>query len=63
MPLTPEQRRIYREMSPRRKLEQAADFQLSARKLKTAALRSLHPDWIEQQISEEVRKTFLYATS
>jgi hypothetical protein len=58
-----EQKRIYRAMSPGRKLELAAQMQTSARELKAATLRSLHPDWSEETIRQRVKEAFLYAAS
>lgn len=61
--MTPEQVNIYRHMSPARKLELAAEFNQSARALKSAALRAQHPDWSEEDIHRKVRECFLYAAS
>lgn len=63
MAMTPEQVKIYRAMSPARKLEIAAEFQFAARDLKAAVLRTQHPDWPEDKIRAKVREAFLYATS
>ncbi len=57
------QKRIYRAMSPGRKLELAAELNRAARELKAATLRSLFPDLTEAQIKEKVREAFLYASS
>jgi hypothetical protein len=32
----------------------------SARAIKTAALRSFHPDWTEEQVQRSVYEAFLY---
>jgi len=61
--LTREQIKIYRAMSPGRKLELAAEFNRAARELKAAALRMRYPDWSEEQVRNRVRKIFLYAAS
>jgi hypothetical protein len=61
--MTPEQARIYRAMAPAQKLALAARFQLGARDLKAAGLRSQHPDWSEEKIRSRVRELFLYAAS
>lgn len=61
--MTPEQVEIYRKMTPGRKLEIAAQMHYAARELKTAWLRSQHPDWTAEQIRKEVRRIFLYASS
>ena len=61
--MTPEQIKIYREMSPAKKLALAAQFNAASRELKTCALRTQHPDWSEEEIRSRVRELFLYATS
>ncbi|MFW5894264.1 MAG: hypothetical protein ACOCUY_03925 [Verrucomicrobiota bacterium] len=58
-----QQLNIYRKMSMGCKLELAAEFNRSARELKAATLRSVHPEWTEQQIRRKVKETFLYAPS
>jgi len=32
----------------------------SARRLKAAYLRQLHPDWTDEEIQREVRRAFMY---
>lgn len=54
---------IYRRMTPAQRIETAARLSVTARELKAAALRSLHPDWDEKQVLGVVRETFLYARS
>lgn len=58
----PEQVKIYRAMSPARKLQLAADFNQSARNLKRAALKQFHPEWSEAQVQRKVKELFLYAS-
>ncbi len=60
--MTPEQKRIYRSMTPSRKLEVAMDLYEAACTLKEAALRQQHPDWDEQTVREKVRELFLLAS-
>ena len=57
----PEQKRIFKAMTPSQKLGIALELYDSARKLKAAGLRSQHPDWTEHGIQEKVREIFLYA--
>lgn len=57
----PEQKRIFESMTPEQKLRAAVNLYYSARTLKAAALRQLHPDWSEEQIRQKVREIFLYA--
>jgi len=45
---------IFRRMDPERKLRAASRLYWSARQLKAAALRSVHPDWTDSQIEREV---------
>lgn len=59
--MTPEQVKIYRAMSPARKLELAGRFNLESRHLKAQALRAQRPEWTEDQIRNRVRELFLYA--
>jgi hypothetical protein len=61
--MTPEQIRIYKAMSPAKKLELAAQFNAASRELKACALRTQHPDWSEERIRKRVRELFLYAAS
>ena len=52
-----------RQMTPEDKLRAAEHLYLSARQLKTAALRAQHPEWSEEAIRTAVREAFLYARS
>ncbi len=54
---------IYRQMTPAQRIETAVQLSVTARELKAAALRSLHPDWDEKRVLGVVRETFLYARS
>jgi hypothetical protein len=60
---SPEQIEIYRRMTPGRRLEVAEQLYWSARKLKTAGVRSQHPDWPEEKVSAEVNRIFLHSGS
>ncbi len=55
------QLKIYREMSPEKKLDIAIKLYHSARLLKKIALQKQHPDWSDDQITRELRNIFLYA--
>lgn len=57
------QKAIYSNMSYAEKWEEAKRLREVAVQLKTAGLKHLHPDWTDEQIKEEVRKIFLYATT
>jgi len=47
----PEQVKIYKAMSPARKLELAAEFYFAARHLKHQSLMAQHPDWTSEQVN------------
>jgi hypothetical protein len=57
----PLQRRVFKEMSPGRRLEVAQMLYDSARELKTAAIRARHPEWTQEEIDAKVKEVFLYA--
>jgi hypothetical protein len=57
----PEQVKIYRAMSPAKKLAVAASLYRAARRLKYCALKHQHPDWPESRIEQEVREIFIRA--
>jgi len=58
-----EQAKIISKMTPQAKLKAATDLYWSARQLKTAWLRQLHPDLSKQQIDKTVKDIFLHARS
>lgn len=57
----PEQKKIFKSMTPERKLEIAEHLYECARELKAAALHDQHPNWTDKEIQEKVREVFLYA--
>jgi hypothetical protein len=57
----PEQRRIFRSLTPEKKLKIALRLYYSARDMKAAGLRMQNPDWTEEKIQTKVREIFLYA--
>jgi len=57
--LSPEYIAALRQMTGEQKLETAFAMYWSARHLKAAALRSLHPDWTDLQIERKVSEIFL----
>lgn len=59
----PEQIKIYRRMTPGRRLEVAEQMYWSARRMKHAWLRTLHPDWTGAEIEAEVTRNFSHARS
>jgi hypothetical protein len=57
----PEQKLIYKSMSPDRKFAIAMELYWTARRAREGWLRSLHPHWTEEQIRRRVRDIFLHA--
>jgi DUF1365 family protein len=57
----PEQKKSFQTMTPEQKLKVALDLHHSAKEIKTAGLKSQHPDWTMDTIKEKVREIFLYA--
>ncbi|HMP82842.1 MAG TPA: hypothetical protein PKA41_09095 [Verrucomicrobiota bacterium] len=60
---SPEQIAILRQMSPGRRLEIAEQMYWSARRMKAAWLRTLHPDWSDAEVEAEVTRIFSHARS
>jgi hypothetical protein len=58
---SPEQIARYRAMTPAERLRQASRLYWSARRLREAYERSLHPDWSDAEIRSHVRRVFLLA--
>ncbi|TMQ23289.1 MAG: hypothetical protein E6J91_00215 [Deltaproteobacteria bacterium] len=58
---SPEQLARYREMTPMERLRQSTRLYWSARRLREAYERSLHPDWTDREIGDHVRGIFLRA--
>lgn len=58
---SPEQIVALRAMSGQRRLKAAEQLFWSARKIKSAGVRTQHPDWPEAQIKAEVDRLFLHA--
>ena len=61
--LTPEYAATLRQMTGEQKIRSAFRLYWSARKLKAARLREVHPQWTEAQIQEEVKRLFLHAVT
>ena len=57
----PEQFAILRAMTGEKRLRMAEQMFWMARDLKTAGVRSQHPDWPEQKVVAEVNRIFLHA--
>lgn len=61
--LSPEQQAIFRSMTASQRWEAAVQLYWSARRLKTAFVRSIHPDWPDERVDAYVRAAFLHARS
>ena len=57
----PEQKKSFQAMTPEQKLQVALDLYHSAREIKTAGLKSQHPEWTPDTLNQKVREIFLYA--
>ena len=57
----PEQKKIYKRITPEKKLQIALSLYYSAKELKTAELKKQHPEWSEEKIRQAVNNIFLYA--
>lgn len=51
---------IFRRMTPGQRWAAAQRLYWSARNLKAAWLRSLHPEWTEAEVQQAVREAFLH---
>jgi len=58
---SPEQLARYRAMTPGERLRQSDRLYWSARRLREAHERTLHPDWTDDRIADHVRRIFLRA--
>lgn len=61
--MDPNQREIFRRMTPLQKLNAAAHLRRTAWAWKAAYFNRIHPDWTEREIHEAVKKNFMYARS
>lgn len=58
---SPEQISIYRAMTPAERLRQAERLYWTARRLREAHERALHPEWSADEVSDYTRRIFLRA--
>jgi len=56
--LTPEHAEILRRMTPEQRYQAGRDLYWTMRRHKKAYLRSIHPDWSEERLDDEVRRIF-----
>ena len=61
--LTPEYIVTLQRMPGVQKLRTAFGLYWSARKVKAARLRQMHPDWTEEQVQEEVKRIFMHTVT
>ncbi len=61
--LTPEYLAALRRTTGTQRLRTAFGLYGSARKLKAARLRELHPEWSEAQVQQRAKEIFLHASS
>jgi hypothetical protein len=60
---SPQQLLVFRGMTGQRRLRLAEQLYWSARRMKTAGVRSQHPEWPEDRVEAEVLRIFLNARS
>ena len=58
---TAQQFEAWRKMTPTEKYRLFQNHMRMVRKVKTAGVRSLHPDWTESQIAQEVARIYVHA--
>jgi hypothetical protein len=56
---SPEQIEIFRRMTPEQRWNAAHRLYWTMRRHKAAFLRSQHPDWSDDKVESEVRRTFV----
>lgn len=61
--LSPEYIAALRRMTGAEKLRAAFELYQTARKVKAARLRQLHPDWTEDEVQRRVKEIFLNAVT
>jgi hypothetical protein len=60
-PIHPLQAEGFRRMSPAKKLQMIADLYRAGIRLRAAGLRLKHPDWTQEQLEREARRSLLHA--
>ena len=60
-PFHPVQVEGFRRMTPAQKLQMVADLYHAGIRLKAEGLRMAHPDWPEDRLDLEARRSLLYA--
>ena len=62
-PIHPLQAEGLARMSPAAKLKMVCELYATGVRLKAAGLRLAHPDWTQEQLEREARRSLLYAGS
>lgn len=57
----PDQLDALRRMTPEQRYRASREFYWTLRRHKAAFLRSVHPEWDDARIEDEVRRVFLHA--
>jgi hypothetical protein len=60
-PIHPVQIEGFRRMTPAEKLKMVADMYETGIQLRVAGLRLAHPDWSDERLEREARRSLLYA--
>jgi hypothetical protein len=60
-PLHPVQIEAFKRMSPAQKLQMVADLYETGIQLRVAGLRATHPDWSQERLEFEARRSLLHA--
>jgi hypothetical protein len=60
-PIHPVQLEGFKRMTPAEKLRMVADLYEAGIRLRMAGLRTAHPDWPDEQLAIEARRSLLYA--
>jgi len=59
----PQQLEVLRRMTPEQRWRAAHRLYWTLRRHKAAFLRSLHPEWSDEQVEQETRRIFMNARS
>jgi len=60
-PIHPVQLEGFKRMTPAEKLRMVADLYEAGIRLRVAGLRMAHPDWPDERLAIEARRSLLYA--
>lgn len=60
-PIHPRQVEGFKRMTPAQKVRRVAELYEAGIRLRVAGLRVAHPDWPEERLDREARRSLLYA--